>query len=106
MRKRRLHCPAVTRVRAHTVYTERICAEGVKTLSQLSNIGKPGRWLFRVDQRAVEACPRHDQRPPYCDAPSDGSFGLLTGYEVAHTHTHTPAHTHTHTVTITTHAPA
>ncbi|WKX98563.1 hypothetical protein Q1695_013892 [Nippostrongylus brasiliensis] len=40
--------------------------QGVEQLSQLSNVGQPGVWLFRIDEPTIQACPLADQQPPYC----------------------------------------
>ncbi|VDL71107.1 unnamed protein product [Nippostrongylus brasiliensis] len=40
--------------------------QGVEQLSQLSNVGQPGVWMFRIDEPTIQACPLADQQPPYC----------------------------------------
>ncbi|KAK6052097.1 hypothetical protein COOONC_10398 [Cooperia oncophora] len=43
-------------------------------LTQLSNIGQPGIWLFRIDEPSIQPCPLEGQQPPYCQKkirPSD-----------------------------------
>ncbi|KAK6040008.1 Nidogen-like protein [Cooperia oncophora] len=67
--------------------------QGIEQLTQLSNIGQPGIWLFRIgnakistkwcysrqneeisDEPSIQPCPLEGQQPPYCQKkirPSD-----------------------------------
>ncbi|VDK77265.1 unnamed protein product [Litomosoides sigmodontis] len=36
-------------------------------LSEGSNIGKPGQWLYRIDSNDVQMCLRPNLQPPYCE---------------------------------------
>uniref|UniRef100_A0A0K0D2N1 NIDO domain-containing protein n=1 Tax=Angiostrongylus cantonensis TaxID=6313 RepID=A0A0K0D2N1_ANGCA len=40
--------------------------QGIEQLTQLSNVGHPGIWLFRIDEPSIHPCPLVDQQPPYC----------------------------------------
>lgn len=40
--------------------------QGIEQLTQLSNVGQPGVWLFRIDQPSIQPCPLAGQQPPYC----------------------------------------
>ncbi len=44
--------------------------DGVTQLTRLSNVRKPGQWMFRVDGTRVEPCPASNMQPPYCEQPS------------------------------------
>ncbi|XGW18487.1 hypothetical protein V3C99_002808 [Haemonchus contortus] len=40
--------------------------QGIEQLTQLSNVGQPGVWLFRIDGPTIQPCPLDGQQPPYC----------------------------------------
>ncbi|KHJ78635.1 Nidogen-like protein, partial [Oesophagostomum dentatum] len=40
--------------------------QGIEQLTQLSNVGQPGVWLFRIDEPLVQPCPQSSQLPPFC----------------------------------------
>ncbi|KAK6016117.1 calcium binding EGF domain protein, partial [Ostertagia ostertagi] len=40
--------------------------QGIEQLTQLSNVGQPGIWLFRIDGPTIQPCPLEGQQPPYC----------------------------------------
>nr|CDJ82526.1 Nidogen and EGF calcium-binding domain containing protein [Haemonchus contortus] len=40
--------------------------QGIEQLTQLSNVGQPGVWLFRIDGPTIQPCPLEGQQPPYC----------------------------------------
>ncbi|KAL6727667.1 hypothetical protein Aduo_009523 [Ancylostoma duodenale] len=40
--------------------------QGMEQLSQLSNVGQPGVWLFRIDEPSIQPCPLAGQQPPFC----------------------------------------
>ncbi|EPB73769.1 Nidogen-like protein [Ancylostoma ceylanicum] len=40
--------------------------QGMEQLAQLSNVGQPGVWLFRIDEPSIQPCPLAGQQPPFC----------------------------------------
>ncbi|CAJ0599781.1 unnamed protein product [Cylicocyclus nassatus] len=40
--------------------------QGIEQLTQLSNVGQPGVWLFRIDEPSIQPCPLAGQLPPFC----------------------------------------
>ncbi|VDO61299.1 unnamed protein product [Haemonchus placei] len=69
--------------------------QGIEQLTQLSNVGQPGVWLFRIDGPTIQPCPLDGQQPPYCQTktrpaerilpprpPSQRSFFSFLGFVV------------------------
>ncbi|ETN85933.1 Nidogen-like protein [Necator americanus] len=52
--------------------------QGIEQLTQLSNVGQPGVWLFRVDEPTIQPCPLAGQQPPYCQKKTRPTDRILT----------------------------
>lgn len=50
---------------------------GIRQLSQLSNIGEAGQWIYRIDLQRIQPCPPGFTNPPYCleEGETTGSSG-------------------------------
>ena len=48
----------------------------IKSLVDSSNIGKPGVWLFRIDQSAIQSCPNKGDFHTKCISKAHGASEL------------------------------
>lgn len=65
----------MTRDKLNSIQLPGSGTQGIEQLSELSNIQKPGIWLYRVDRSVVDPCIQNQLQPPYCD---DQSPTLVT----------------------------